>query len=59
VSINGKVIGRTLVAVDLQLGSHRILVEKKGHTSNNYMLQLERAGASSLYYDLQADDRAR
>jgi general secretion pathway protein A len=55
VTINGKVRGRTPVMMQLPMGSYTIVVEKAGHSSKNYRLDLQSAGESHLYHDLPSD----
>jgi hypothetical protein len=55
VLINGKMVGKTPVTVQLHMGSHNILVEKISYISINYRLNVDQGGESNLYHDLHLD----
>jgi type II secretory pathway predicted ATPase ExeA len=55
VFINGKMVGITPVRVQLPLGSHTVLIEKRAYTSIHYRLNIDRAGENNLYHDLYED----
>jgi type II secretory pathway predicted ATPase ExeA len=52
VFINDKMVGITPVTVQLPMGSHTILIEKRAYTSINYRLNIDRDGENNLYHNL-------
>jgi hypothetical protein len=57
--IDGKIVGRTPITVQLPMGSHHILIEKAAYTSISYRLNVDRDGESNLYHDLHLNDQGR
>jgi hypothetical protein len=52
VFINGKMVGITPVTVQLPLGFHTVLIEKRSYTNIYYRLNIDRDGENDLYHDL-------
>jgi general secretion pathway protein A len=59
VLIDGQSVGRTPVTVQVPMGSHAIRIEKAGHTSIGYQLNIDRGGENNLYHNLDRDISSR